>query len=263
MNKIVLTQPSIRSDSLKDALKAVGWAPVEMPMSAIAEGSDLDWPEICLTAEKSRWVLFPSPAAIAVVMAALQRQGLRWPSGPGIGLIGPGSREMLDEWQSRIAGLSTAVRIAPDVAPFDAERLLACPELNRIAGDKVMVLRRDDGREAWLHTLADRGAEVIARSVYRMIELSPSPGANEWFGAQAAGGCGFALSIASADAGRRLANHVLALPDADWLMRQPVMTQHPKIAQALRECGWREVREHPPGVSALVHALDSLRKPRP
>jgi hypothetical protein len=34
-------------------------------------------------------------------------------------------------------------------------------------------------------------------------------------------------------------------------MRQPVMTQHPKIAQALRECGWREVREHPPGVSAL------------
>jgi uroporphyrinogen-III synthase len=170
---------------------------------------------------------------------------------------------MLDEWQSRIAGLSTAVTIAPDVAPFDAERLLACPELNRIAGDKVMVLRRDDGREAWLHTLADRGAEVIARSVYRMIELSPSPGANEWFGAQAAGGCGFALSIASADAGRRLANHVLALPDADWLMRQPVMTQHPKIAQALRECGWREVREHPPGVSALVHALESLRKPRP
>ena len=46
-------------------------------------------------------------------------------------------------------------------------------------------------------------------------------------------------------------------------MRQPVMTQHPKIAQALRECGWREVREHPPGVSALVHALESLRKPRP
>jgi uroporphyrinogen-III synthase len=126
-----------------------------------------------------------------------------------------------------------------------------------------MVLRRADGREAWLHTLADRGAEVIARSVYRMIELAPSPGANEWFDAQAAGGCGFAFSIASADAGRRLANHVRALPDADWLMRQPVMTQHPRIAQALRECGWREVREHPPGTEALVHALESLRKPRP
>jgi uroporphyrinogen-III synthase len=64
-------------------------------------------------------------------------------------------------------------------------------------------------------------------------------------------------------AGHRLAKHVSALPCADWLMHQPVMTQHPKIAQALRECGWREVREHPPGVSALVHALESLRKPRP
>ena len=263
MNSVVLTQPDIRSDSLKDALSAVGWAPVEMPMSAIAEGTDLDWPEIFLAAEKSRWVLFPSPAAIAVVMAALQRHGLRWPSGPGIGLIGPGSREMLDAWQSRIAGLSTAVRIAPNVAPFDSERLLACPELNQIAGDKVMVLRRADGREAWLHTLTERGAELIARSVYRMIELAPSTDANEWFRAQAAGGCRFAFSIASADAGRRLADHVLALPDADWLMSQPVMTQHPKIAQALRECGWREVREHPPGVSALVHALESLRKPCP
>lgn len=263
MNNVVLTQPNIRSDSLRDALSAAGWEAVEMPMSEIAEGSDLDWPEICLSAAQSRWVLFPSPAAIAVVMAALQRHGLSWPSGPGIGLIGPGSREMLGEWQSRVAGLTAAVRIAPDVAPFDAERLLACPELNRIAGDKLMVLRRADGREAWLHTLADRGAEVIARSVYRMIELAPSPGANEWLCAQAASGSGFALSIASADAGRRLAKHASALPYADWLMSQPVMTQHPKIAQALRESGWREVREHLPGASALVHALESLRKPRP
>jgi uroporphyrinogen-III synthase len=71
------------------------------------------------------------------------------------------------------------------------------------------------------------------------------------------------LSIASADAGRRLARQVSSLPSGDWLMSQPVMTQHPKIAQALRESGWREVREHLPGASALVHALESLRKPRP
>jgi len=262
MNSVVLTQPIIRSDALKEALSAAGWDPVEVPMSAIAEGSDLDWPDICLTAAQSRWVLFPSPAAVSVVMAALQRHGLGWPSGPGIGLIGPGSCEMLDAWQSRITGLAAAVRISPDVAPFDAERLLARPELNQVAGDKVMVLRRADGREAWLHTLADRGAEVIARSVYRLIELAPPPGASEWFGARAASEAGFALSIASADAGHRLARHVSALPCADWLMRQPVMTQHPKIAQALRERGWREVREHPPGVSALVHALESAWKPR-
>ncbi len=262
MHSVVLTQPTLRSDALKDALRAAGWEPVEVPMSVIAEESDLDWPEICLTVAQSRWVLFPSPAAIAVVMAALHRQGLSWPSGPGIGLIGPGSREMLGAWQSRIAGLAAESAIAPDVAPFDAERLLARPELNRISGDKVVVLRRADGREAWLHTLADRGAEVIARSVYRMIELVPSPCANAWFGAQVASGCGFVFSIASADAGRRLANHVLALPCADWLMSQPVMTQHPKIAQALREHGWREVIEHPPGGSALVHALESRRKPR-
>ena len=126
MNKIVLTQPSIRSDSLKDALKAVGWAPVEMPMSAIAEGSDLDWPEICLTAEKSRWVLFPSPAAIAVVMAALQRQGLRWPSGPGIGPytwpVGPVIRATSYRYSTRVRPEPLAIRNADGGGGVTAER---------------------------------------------------------------------------------------------------------------------------------------------
>ncbi len=263
MKSIVLTQPVVRSESIKAALRAGGWESVEVPMSAIAEVNDLDWPEICATAARARWVLFPSPGAIAVVMAALERQGLSWPQGPGIGLIGPGSREMLGSWPSRIPGLAHAVTIAPSLAPFDADRLLGRPELLAIGGDTVMVLRRADGREAWLNTLAQRGAEVIARSVYRMIELLPSPVADEWFDKTASQARPFVLSIASADAGRRLASHVSSLPCAGWLMSQPVLTQHPKIAQSLREQGWPDVREHPPGVSALVHALESLRKPHP
>jgi uroporphyrinogen-III synthase len=260
MKHVVLTQPTVRSESLTAALHAGGWQSVDVPMSAIAEVPDLDWPELCATATRARWVLFPSPGAIAVVMAALERQGMRWPEGPGIGLIGPGSGDMLTSWQSRIPGLARAVTIAPSAPPFDADRLLARPELVQIDGDTVMVLRRADGREAWLNTLSERGAEVIARSVYRMIELAPSQVADEWFLATAAQATPFALSIASADAGRRLASHVASLSCAGWLMSQPVLTQHPKIAQSLREQGWPDVREHPPGVSALLHALESLRK---
>ena len=125
MRHIVLTQPTVRSESLKAALRAGGWESFEVPMSLIAEVPDLDWPDICATAARARWVLFPSPGAIAVVMAALERQGLIWPAGPGIGLIGPGCGEMLATWQSRIPGLARAVTIAPSHAPFDADRLLA------------------------------------------------------------------------------------------------------------------------------------------
>jgi hypothetical protein len=263
MRSIVLTQPLMRSESIKAALHAGGWQSVEVPMSAIAEVPDLDWPEICTTAARARWVLFPSPGAIAVVMAAIERQGLSWPAGPGIGLIGPGSREMLASWRSLVPGLARAVTIAPSAAPFDADRLLARPELVGIGGETVMVLRRADGREAWLNTLTERGAELIARSVYRMIELAPSPVADEWFGTTSSQARPFVFSIASADAGRRLASHISSLPCAGWLMSQPVLTQHPKIAQSLREQGWPDVHEHEPGLSALVHALESLRKPHP
>lgn len=263
MKHIVLTQPTVRSESLKAALRAGGWESFEVPMSLIAEVPDLDWPDIFATVARARWVLFPSPGAIAVVMAALERQGVIWPEGPGIGLIGPGSGEMLATWQPRIPGLARAVTIAPSLAPFDADRLLARSELVGIGGETVMVLRRADGREAWLNTLAERGAEVIARSVYRMVELVPSPVADEWFGTTASQATPFAFSIASADAGRRLASYVSSLSCAGWLMSQPVLTQHPRIAQSLRDQGWPDVREHPPGVTALVRALESLRNPHP
>ena len=255
---VVLTQPASRAAALAAALSARGIGSVGWPMTAIDEAPGLDWPDLAATLAGCRWVLFPSPAAIHVTMDALRRGGLRWPAGTGVGLIGPGSREALDGWVGRIEGLAGADRIEPHAAPFDADGLLARDELASPSGVGIAVLRRADGREAWLHALRARGAVLHAITVYAARDAAPPPQADAWLAAQAARGAPVAFSIASADAGARLGRFVDALPCARWARGRPVLTQHPRIAQALREQGWTRVERHRPGAAGLAAAIESM-----
>ncbi len=263
MKTVVLTQPFLRAAELAERLRARGYEPLAWPMSEIAEAPGIDWAVLRERLGACRWVLLPSPGAIAVVMAAFERNGLAWPPGTGIGLIGPGSREALAGWHRRVAGLEQAPTVAPEGPEHDAAALLERPEFAALQGVGVAVLRRSDGREAWLRTLEERGAALAAVDVYRAQPADPPEGAAAWLAERAAAGRPFAVSIASADAGLRFAAFVAGLGCVDWVRGQPVLTQHPRIAQALRTQGWRTVRKHPPGLSGLSGALESLPDPTP
>jgi len=258
MRCVVLTQPAIRLEPLRAALAARGIEAVAWPASVLAEAPDVDWRRLAAQLAGYRWVLLPSPGAIEIVMSALQRAGCAWPAGPAIGLIGPGSREALDAWRYRLPGLAAVVAVEPDGPPHDAEALLARPELAAIRGEPIAVLRRADGREAWLEVLRARGAQLAAVTVYQARPLDPPPEAADWLAARAARCSAFAVAVASGDAGRRLARFVAPLACAGFVMAQPVLTQHPGIARALRDQGWRRVLEHAPGRDGLIAALESL-----
>jgi len=258
MRCVVLTQPAIRIRPLRAALEARGIDVVAWPASALAEAAGVDWRGLAALLAGCRWVLLPSPGAIEVVMSALAREGCAWPAGPTIGLIGPGSREALDAWRSRLPGLADADVVEPAGPPHDAEALLARPEFASPVGEPIAVLRRADGREAWLEALRARGARVTPVTVYASRLLDPPPDAACWLAGRAARGSAFAVAVASGDAGSRLARFVAPLACAGYVMAQPVLTQHPGIARALREQGWRRVIEHPPGREGLVGAVESL-----
>jgi uroporphyrinogen-III synthase len=255
---VVLTQPAARATALSAVLGERGIASTPWPMTSIEETPGLDWPALAATLAACRWVLFPSPASIEVTMAALRRHALRWPAAVGIGLIGPGSRDVLDAWSARLEGLAAAPRIEPLAPPHDAEALLARGEFASLAGVGVAVLRRADGREAWLQVLRERGAALHAITVYAARDADPPAGAAGWLAARVATGGSVAFSIASVDVGERLAGFVGALPCAGWALGCPALTQHPRIAAALRACGWRRVLRHRPGAAGLVAAIESL-----
>jgi uroporphyrinogen-III synthase len=170
---VVLTQPALRAVVLAESLRDRGFELASWPMTAIAEVAGLDWPALSVTLAGCRWVLLPSPGAIEVVMSALEQRGLAWPRAAGVGVIGPGSREALERWRARLAGLDAVPVLEPRRAPYDADALLAEPEFASLSGVDVAVLRRADGREAWLQTLRARGARLHAVSVYTAHEAMP------------------------------------------------------------------------------------------
>lgn len=256
---VVLTQPARRATALADVLRRAGVEVAGWPMTGIDETPGLDWPAIADTLSGCRWALLPSPAAVEVVFDALMRHGLAWPAATGLGLIGPGSREALDGWARRVPGLASARVLEPAAAPYDADALLARLEFASLAGSSVAVLRRADGREAWLHTLRERGATVHALTVYAACGAEPPADAGARVAAWAARDAAVVFSIASADAGSRLARAMAALPEAAWILGRPVLTQHPRIAHALERAGWRCVIRHEPGTAALAAAIESLR----
>jgi uroporphyrinogen-III synthase len=254
---VVLTQPAPRGGALAAALGARGIPTVCWPMTAIDEAPGLDWSALAALLAGCGWALFPSPAAIDVTMGALRRHGLRWPAGCGIGLVGPGSREALDGWAGRLDGLGRVTVIEPLAPPHDAEALLARPELASLERTGVAVLRRADGRESWLHALRARGATLHAVTVYAARDASPPAEAGGWLEARRTADAPLAFSVASSDAGARLAGFVRTLPCADWALGRLVLTQHPRIAEALRAQGWRRVARHRPGAAGIAAAIES------
>ncbi len=254
---VVLTQAAGRAAAFAAALRSRGFDPREWPLTQVGEVPGLDWGRLAGQLAGCRWVLLPSPGAVDVVMAAFLRQGLSWPTGTGLGVVGPGSEAALRAWQARVPGLQSVRPVVPLAAPYDAGALLARPEFASLRGVVVAVLRRADGREAWLDVLRERGAVLHAVSVYTAASLDPPEDAATWLAQRALADDPVVFTVASAEAGARLAGFVAGLECARWALGRRVLTQHPAIAARLAAFGWTRVSCHAPGPTGLLAALES------
>jgi uroporphyrinogen-III synthase len=102
-------------------------------------------------------VVFVSPSAVRVALRALPP----WPGGLAGAAIGSGTKRELER-----AG------IAPVIAPAagaDSEALLAAPEMQHVAGKRVLIVRGDGGRALLGDALAARGARVEHAECYRRV----------------------------------------------------------------------------------------------
>jgi uroporphyrinogen-III synthase len=255
---VVLTQPVSRSGPIVDALRGLGVEIACWPLIATAAEPEVDWQALFAELAGSHWAVLPSPAAVAVVMAQAAAHGIAWPSGCGIAVVGQGSLQAVARWYPQVRGLVDARLLIPEGPPWDARRLIAHPVLARLDGQRVAVLRRGDAPDRWEQPLSARGASVRNFVVYRASAIDPPATASDWLSARALEDALTVFCIASADAGRRLAGWVGGLDCASWAMSQPVLTVHPRIADALAESGWRAVHLHRPGVDGLLVGLESL-----
>ena len=240
---IVVTRPAQQSGPLAGRIHTAGGQAILFPVLEIIDTPDLQ-PLIDVIARLDDYQLavFISPNAVVRAMKQViaRRQ---WPAAMRVAAIGKGSVRELERF-----GVSGV--LAPE-RHFDSEHLLALPELQAVAGQRVVIFRGDGGRELLGDTLTARGAQVDYVECYRRArpDAAAAPLLQAW-----AGNALHAVTITSSEGMRNL--FAMVGPSGQPLLQQtPLFAPHPRIAAVARELGCRHVIETAPGDDGLMDAL--------
>jgi uroporphyrinogen-III synthase len=242
--KIVITRPRDQAVQLAQRIEQAGGNPLLFPLLDITAVQDTR----ALHEQVSRLAqfdlaIFISPNAVHYGIAAI-READAVPNTLRISTVGQGSAKAL-----------RALGIANVIAPterFDSEALLALPELQNIAGWRVMIFRGDSGRELLGDTLKARGATVEYAACYQRSK--PQQDAGMLLAAKPD-----AITVTSSEA---LGYLWQMLDDnAKGILRDtPIFLPHARIAELAHEQGWRHVQLTDSGDDGLLSALMAWAK---
>lgn len=243
---IVVTRPAQQAGALAEMIRAAGGQPILFPVLEILDTADLA-PLVDVIGRLDRFdlAIFISPNAVLRAMNQIAARGA-WPAGLRAAAIGKGSVKELKRF-----GIDAV--IAPARA-FDSEGLLALPELQQVAGWRVVIFRGDGGRELLGDTLTARGASVEYVECYRRARprIDAAPLLRAWARDEV-----HAVVVTSSEGLRNLFEMVGKLGQS-WLRRTPLLAPHPRIAAAARELGCVNVVETAPGDEGVMKALQQL-----
>ncbi len=236
----MVTRPRDQADALAQSIAQAGGVPVLFPLLDIApvENSQALRQQVAQLAHCDL-AIFISPNAVKYGMAAILAGAGGLPESLKVATVGAGSAKAL-----RAAGVAGV--IAP-TERFDSEGLLALPELQNIAGWRVMIFRGDGGRELLGDTLKARGATVEYVTCYRRSK--PTQPVSELLLAMPD-----ALTVTSSEALGYLWD-MLDEPAKSALADTPLFVPHPRIAALAQTQGWTQVHLTGAGDEGLLLAL--------
>jgi len=250
---IVVTRPRAQAAALAALIEAEGGIPVIFPVIDIQPALD-QAPLASTELGDYQLAVFISPNAVDYSLPTLLA-GRPWPSALQAAAVGAGTVKALEKF-------GVGGTVAPSVR-FDSEGLLELPAMQaeRVAGQRVLILRGDGGRELIADTLRERGATVDYLSCYR--RLPPSDGVHP-LSDLAARGALDALTVSSSEGLRNL-HQMLTAPAQAALLAQicaaPCFVPHPRIAEVAHGLGHRQVILTEPADAGLLKGLCAYNWP--
>jgi uroporphyrinogen-III synthase len=238
---VLVTRPAHQAAALAQAISAEGGAAFVFPALAIEAVPASELATALTHVADAHIVIFISPNAAQFGMAAI-RAGGRLPASAAVFAVGPGTARVLAA--QGIEGV-----ITPDGQ--DSEALLALPQLQDVAGQRVVIVRGVGGRALLADTLAARGARVTFMECYRRVR--PQADAAPLLGRWRAGGID-AVTITSAETLDNLAA-LLGEAGRPLLLHTPLFAPHEKIAESARRFGVIRVIATPGGDAGLMEGL--------
>ena len=238
---VLVTRPQHQAAALVQAIRTAGGEAYEFPAIAI-EAVEPDALRASLDhVNAADIILFISPNAALFGMVAMRATGAQSLTSQ-VFAVGPGTTRALQD-----QGISAV--ITP--AGHDSEALLALPQLQNVAGKRVVIVRGVGGRPLLGDTLRLRGAEVQYMECYRreQPQADAGPLLTRWQAGEID-----AVTVTSAETLHNLAS-LLGEAGLPLLKRTPLFVPHEKIAEAARQFGIPHVIATAGGDAGLVEGL--------
>lgn len=159
--RVLVTRPALQAENLCRMIETEGGSVVRLPLLAIEPVAQPAEARRRLAAPRDLWIFTSANA----VRHALPLVSEPWPQ--RVAAIGPATA-------TAIAAAGQAQAATP-LDGSSSEALLALPELQSLAGTRVLLVTGEGGRELLERELAARGAEVERAEVYRRVPLPYPP----------------------------------------------------------------------------------------
>ena len=249
---VVLTRPLPEAQRWAERLRQRGLDAMVLPLLEIAPPPDGEaLRRAASQVNDYAAVMFVSANAVQGFFAAAQdfHRPRAWAPGPA-------TRDAL-----RSVGVHDARIDAPaeDAEQFDSENLWRQVQGRLGPGDRLLLVRgadaegRGTGREWLAQRLAAAGVAVDRIAAY--ARRPPAWDESQRTAARRAASDGSVWLFSSSEAAGHLR---VLLPGQDWSAARALAT-HPRIAQAVRDLGFGEVREARAGFAEVVASIESRR----
>lgn len=241
---IVVTRPREQARRLSQLIDAEGGHVHLFPLIEIVPLQDYSVFENTIARlEDYDWAIFISSNAVENGMPRLKARRNSIPDRLRFAAIGPVTAAVLKQHGVK--------QVLTPHDRFDSEALLSLPEMQEVAGKRILIVRGVGGREVLADTLRKRGAEVTFAECYRRI--NPQHDADMlhtlWQNGQL-----HAIVVTSSEAMRHLLD-LAGTAGPDWLRKTPICVNHARIGELGRQHGLMTSLAEAPGDEAMLDCL--------
>ena len=248
---VVLTRPVEQASRVARRIEALGGVPILFPVLEIRDTANIGpLNDLIDRLDEFDLAIFISANAVNKAMQFIQaRRSL--PPRLKFAAIGKMSAQEL-------ARFGVHEVICP-ASQFDSEALLELPQLQTVAGQRIVIFRGEEGREVLGDTLIARGARLEYAECYRRAKPAGDAGdlLKRWARNEIQ-----AVSVMSSESLRNLCA-MAGASGQPWLKQTPLFVPHPRIASAARELGFIDTQSTEPGDEGLIAALLAKFTPQP
>ena len=247
---VVVTRPAHQAGHLAELIERAGGRAILFPTLEIFDVQDMSpLSGVIDRLEEYDLAIFISPNAVNKAMNQV-RAKRTWPRGLRCAAVGKGSGKALERFG--------AEDVLVPQGSFDSEALLALPELQDVAGKRVVIFRGEGGRELLGDELIRRGAELTVVECYRRGKPASGDAVDlllkQWVRGEID-----AITVTSGESMRNLFDLVGKLGQ-QWLKKTPVFVFHENIAGVARELGVEQAYVTPAGDEGLLSGLIEWRE---